>query len=281
MRPLTGLRRALVTGASSGIGEEFCRQLAARGLDLVLVARRAGPLEELAASVTAGYGVQAEVLPADLLADDQRASIQARLAAEEDPVDLLVSAAGVGAAGSFVELSRDDQTDLTRLHGEVAIILAHAALPRMVAAGRGALVTISSVAGIQPVPGGAVYGAAKAFLLSFTESLHEELRGTGVAALAVCPGHTPTGFHARAGIDRSGVPPALTTPAEQVVAEALTALARGRAVCVPGAPYRVAAAASRLAPRVVATRVAGAVQRGTGRGEAPSPEDEPAGPDGG
>ncbi len=261
-------RTALITGASSGIGREFARQLAARGDDLVVVARRARRLEELAADMRETHDVEVEVLPADLTEQDGLRAVEDRLTDAASPVDLLVNNAGFGTHGPFHELDPDREEAEIRLLVLAVSRLTHAALPGMLERGRGGIVNVSSMAGFQPLPYSATYAAAKAFVTSLSQSLHEELRGSGVQMLALCPGYVHTEFHDVAGIDRSDVPSAAWLQARDVVSDALAALDRGEALCVPGLGYKLLAASTRLAPRSVVRRVASVVaRRGLGHGK--------------
>jgi uncharacterized protein len=255
---------ALVTGASSGIGDALARRLAAAGTQLVVVARSADALESLAAELRSRHGVRVEVLPADLTDAGQRAAVEARAAADTDPVDLLVNNAGFGSQGRFWKSPLERQTGQVDLNVTALVRLSHAALGQMVRRGRGAVVNVASVAGLQPLPGMSIYAATKAFVTTFTEGLHEELRGTGVTATAVLPGFTRTKFQAVAsetGDDGRGIPGFLYQEAEAVAAEALEAAAAGRAVCVTGTHNRLAFAAIAAVPRSVKRRVAGMVAR--------------------
>lgn len=243
--------RALVTGASAGIGEAFARELAARGHALVLVARDDARLGRLAATLPA----DCEVLPADLADGDALARVEARLGAEP-PVDLLVNNAGVGTYGRFVDLDVDGEEHEVRVNALAVVRLAHAAARSMTARGSGAIVNVSSLSGYQPIPGNATYAATKAFVTSFGEALHAELRPLGVRVTTVCPGYTHTEFHARAGVDPRRVPELLWQDPEAVARAALDALERGRAVCVPGVLNRAAAVLSPRAPRILSRKVA-------------------------
>lgn len=259
---MAGRRRtALVTGASSGIGREFARQLAARDKDLVVVARRRENLEEVGRDLRERHGIEVEVLPADLTDQADLSTVEERLADRLRPVDLLVSNAGFGTYGPFQELDPDREDAEIRLNVLAVTRLAHAAVPSMLERGRGAICNVSSVAGFQPVPYNATYAATKAFVTSFSQSLHEELRGSGVQVLALCPGFVRTEFHEVADIDRTMVPAAAWLQAPDVVSTALAALARGEALCVPGLAYKLLAASTHLAPRSLVRRVAGAVTR--------------------
>jgi short-subunit dehydrogenase len=232
-------RTALVTGASSGIGESFARLLAARGTDLVIVARRAELLDGLARELVERYRVAVEVLAADLTDPGQRAEVEGRLRAE--PVELLVNNAGYGAFGAFAELPLDDHLAQIELNVAALVRLTHAVLPGMVARGRGGVLNVASMAGFTPSPGSATYGATKAYVASFSESLHSEVAGRGVHVTALCPGFTRT---------EDDVPPNLLWLRRDDVARAgLEAVSSGRALCVPGVQYKAAFPALKLVPR--------------------------------
>lgn len=248
--------RALVTGASAGIGAAFARALAAAGSDLVVVARSKDRLDALAA----GLAVDVEVLPADLTDAEQLASVEARLAADP-PVDLLVANAGAGNYGPFADLDVDAESAIVALNVVAPLRLAHAAARTMRARRAGGIVLVSSLSAFQALPGNATYAASKAFVTSFGQALHEELRGDGVVVTTVCPGFTRTEFHARAGLRLGATPRPIWATAEHVVAAALHAHAAGRAVCVPGVLNRVAATASRMAPLVLSRRLGGMINR--------------------
>ena len=250
---------ALVTGASSGIGAEFARALAARDHDLVVVARDASRLDTLAEQLEKEHGVDVEVLSADLTSKKGRAVVEARLDSAEPTVDLLVNNAGMGTYGKFVELSREGEAREIRLNVLALVQLSHAALSGMIGRGRGGIINVSSLAGHQPTPLNATYGATKAFVTSFSQALHEELRGTGVKVMVLCPGFTRTEFQARAGLDSGSVPSFLWQTPEPVVAAALRAYEQGRAVCIPGALNQAGAAFSSALPAGITRRIAGAV----------------------
>ena len=235
---------ALVTGATAGIGAQFARQLAARGHDLVLVARDEGRLQAVADELrSAGTGV--EVLPADLASDEGCRSVEQRCA---DGVDLLVNNAGLGTRGAFHEVPVEDEEHLLRVNVRAVLRLTRAALPGMVGRGRGDVVNVSSVAGFTPGARSATYSASKAWVTNFSESLHLQYAGHGLRVLALCPGFTRTEFHGRAGMDTSGIPDRLWLSAEQVVRTGLQDLDRGRSVSVPGAQYKIVVHATRLVP---------------------------------
>jgi short-subunit dehydrogenase len=242
---------ALVTGASSGIGEQFARQLASRGYDLVLVARRTDRLESLAAELP----TQAHPVPCDLAND--AAALSERVAALGVDVDLLVNNAGFGTSGPFLDNDANREAEEVRVNCEAIVTLTHAFLPGMVERGRGGIINVASTAGLQPLPYESVYAATKAFAVSFTDALHTELRGSGVRVLAVNPGPVPTEWQQTAGYapDRVAVVPG-QIPAEQVVSEALAAYDGGRRTVIPGRTIRWFIRATRPSPRAVQLRVA-------------------------
>lgn len=255
---------ALITGASSGIGAEMARQLGARGTDVVLVARDRARLQALADELAAGHpGLSAEVLTADLTTADGMAAVEARLADRARPVDLLVNNAGFGASGDFLDLDGGRWTDMVTCNVTALMRLTRAALPGMVERGRGSVLNVSSLTALQPVPGSAVYAATKAFVTSFTESLHEELRGTGVTVTAAHPGFTRTEFQTRAGHESltRGLPGFVWQDAGPVAAECLDAAARGRAMVVCGSLNKLAATLTGPVPRWLKRRASGQVTK--------------------
>jgi uncharacterized protein len=239
---------ALVTGASAGLGVEFARQLAARGYDLVLVARRRERLEELAAELPR----EPVVIDHDLAAD--AAGLPAKVEAAGATVDLLVNNAGFGTYGRVWEIEPGRDAEMVRLNCEAVVILTRAFLPAMIERGSGGVIVVASTAGMQPIPWEATYAATKAFALSFTEGLSEELRGTGVAATAVNPGPVPTEWQRVAGVDDIGKVPG-TIPADRCVAEALAAWEAGRRSIIPGRLMRWVMRGSRIGPRGLRLRV--------------------------
>lgn len=242
---------ALVTGASSGIGLAFARKLAATGHDLVVVARNETRLKELANELR----VDVEVLPADLSERDQLAAVEARA----KTVDVLVNNAGFGTNGAFSDLDIDRLDQEIRLNVLALTRLTHAAVGPMVERGSGAILNVSSIAGFQPAAKSAVYSATKAYVTSFTQAIHEEVRGKGVKVTVLCPGFTDTEFQDRGGFDRNGVPKAAWMSAEQVAAAGLSALNRNQAMCVPGVPNKLLAASTHVMPRGMVRRVAAVV----------------------
>lgn len=242
---------ALVTGASAGLGEEFARQLARRNHDLVLVARDAARLEALASDLRATLGIEAEVLRADLTVESDLAAVEARARA----VDLVVNNAGFGTFGPFHTLDVAAEERMVRLNVLAVLRLTHAAAAAMAERGRGGILNVSSLAGYQPGPRNAVYGATKAFVTSFTQAVHEELRGTGVSVTVCCPGFTHTEFQERAAAPASDVPDFLWQDPPEVVRAALDGVAANRAVVVPGAVNKVLGAVSGTLPHSVTRRI--------------------------
>lgn len=233
-------RTALVTGASSGIGEVYARRLAAEGYDLILVARRKDRLEQLANELEAGHGVKAEVLAADLTGDADLRKVEERIARAGD-LEFLVNNAGFGTRGPFFQADGEGQDRMHRLHVLAAVRLSHAALAGMVALGKGSLVNVSSVAAFAQSPGNAGYCATKAWMNSFTEGLYLDLAAVGspVKVQALCPGYTLTEFHDVSGMGRDHVPAAWWMSAEDVVTASLRGLKRGKPVVVPGWRYKL------------------------------------------
>lgn len=239
---------AVVTGASSGIGAEIARELSRRGYRLALVARRADLLHELAESLGGAL-----VMPVDLAERTQRASLPDQLAALGLVPDILVNNAGMANLGPVAESDAAAELRLVEVDVSAVVDLCSRIVPGMVDRGRGAVLNVASVGAFGPVPGQATYGAAKAFVLSYTDAMHEELRGTGVTAATLCPGPVRTGFGPAAGIPdeeaEKSLPPFMWRQADAVAKAAVDGLTRGRRVIVPGAPNRIAAAANHHLPR--------------------------------
>lgn len=250
------IRRATVTGASAGIGQAFAERLAREGWDLRIVARNAARLQALAKRLRGEHGIGVQVVRADLTNPAALRALEQRLA-RDAYLELLVNDAGMGDFGAFVGRDREVEDAEIRLNALAVVRLTHAALRGMLRRGRGAVINVSSTAAFQPCPYFATYGATKAFLNSFTEALHEELRGSGVRVQALCPGLTHTEIFERAGADASGLPSFLWMEPEAVVAESLSALDRGTVLCVPGIGNRALTSLSRLVPHDVSRRLAG------------------------
>lgn len=245
---------ALITGASAGLGAEFARQLARRRADLVLVARSADALDELATELRGEHGVAVEVMAADLATDDGVARVAARLRDAGDPVDLLINNAGFGLPLQFADNDVDDEVRHLRVHVEASMRLMHAALQVMRGRG-GRIINVASVAGFISR---STYSACKAWLIGFSRWANAEYAGDGVSVTAVCPGFTHTSFHERMGLapGHEGVPPIMWLDARDVVREGLRDAARGRAVSVPSLRYKALVALTRVLPPSVTARVA-------------------------
>jgi hypothetical protein len=249
---------ALVTGASSGIGAEFARLLGEAGVPTVLVARRGDRLRELAERYE-----RFEVLEADLVTTAGQDAVIERIVADADPVDLVVNNAGFGTSGRFHELDIDRLADEIELNVKALTLLSHAAVRTMVPRGRGHLLNVSSVASFQGSPGLGVYAATKAYVTSFTEAVHGDVRGTGVHVTALCPGLTRTEFQDRANTGglESRVPDLAWTSVEQVASTGLRDVASNKTISVPGALYKMAVTGSDLLPRSVTRWVSGSISR--------------------
>jgi len=250
-------RRALVTGASAGIGAAFAERLSQQGYDVILVARNRQRLEALAQRLHSSAGTQVEVLPADLT-DPTELRVVERVVGDTE-LDLLVNNAGFGTFGRFAELDVDREEEEVRLNVVALVRLTRAALPGMTARHAGAIIQVSSMAAFQPGPYNATYCATKAYVNSFTEALYEELRGTGVQVQALCPGFTRTEFQQRAKVDVSRVPSFAWMGPEAVVDASLAALGRGDLVCVPGFANRLVSTVASVVPRSLTRRVVGSL----------------------
>jgi uncharacterized protein len=242
-------RAALITGASSGIGEAFARELARRGHRLVLVARRAEVLDEIADELRG----RAHPLPADLSVRADRAALPDRIAELGLTVDILINNAGLSTSGPVAKAVPEKELNLIEVDVAAVVDLCCRFLPGMVDRRRGAVLNVASTAGFGPLPGQASYGGAKAFVLSYTQALRGELRGSGVTATALCPGPVKTGFGEAAGISdedaEAAMPQVMWKTADQVAHAGIEGLATGKGVVVPGNVNRVAGLFYRLAPR--------------------------------
>jgi uncharacterized protein len=251
----------MITGATSGIGAAFATRLAADGRDLVLVARDRDRLAA-AAEVHRGRGVAVEALPADLAVADDCARVAARLRnPDRSPIELLVNNAGFSRHGGFLDAPSAVWERQLDVNVRAVLRLGHAALPAMVARRAGAVINVSSVAGFL-AGRGVTYGADKAWVTSFTEGLAASLSGTGVRALALCPGFVRTEFHQRAGIEVGARRGPFWLDADRVVAECLSDLAKGKVVSVPSRQYKLIVAAVDVLPRALVRRITVAVERG-------------------
>lgn len=245
---------ALITGASTGLGAEFARQLAGRGADLVLVARSAGALDALADELRAHDGVAVEVLVADLLDDADVARVVSRIGDAEQPIDLLINNAGFGLPLHFADNDIDDEVRHLRLHVEVSMRLMHAALGVMRGRG-GRIINVASVAGFISR---STYSACKSWLIGFSRWANAEYARDGVSVTALCPGFTHTSFHERMGLPPGdeGVPTFMWLDAADVVREGLRDAARSRAVSVPSVRYKAIVALTKVLPASLTSRVA-------------------------
>jgi short-subunit dehydrogenase len=232
---------ALVTGASGGIGAAFARELASRGYDLVLVARREERLAALAAELRERHAISAEVLAADLSQPADVERVAQRIAGLET-LEMLINNAGFGTTGRFFKVDLARHLDMIHVHVVASVRFCQAALPGMVARGRGAIVNVASVAAFFPLVGNAMYSATKRFLVTFSQALQMELAGTGVKVQALCPGFTHTEFHDAPEFERfrrTSIPRFAWMSAEDVVAGSLGALKRNRVVYIPGFKNRL------------------------------------------
>lgn len=254
----TSKSAALITGASSGIGSEIARLLAARGYALVLVARRKQRLATLADELSDGYGVRAETISCDLAKPAPRGRLGGQIAHLGLEVEILVNNAGFATAGPFVEADPERELEQVRLLVEAVVALTLMFGPAMANRGRGAILNLASTAGMQPIPYSAGYSAAKAYVLTFSEALHQELRGRGVTVTALAPGPVETDFWQIAGWETHGGKSfeqafprrALISP-EQAARAGVEGLEHGERVVVPGLSMHAAMLASRYLPHAL------------------------------
>lgn len=241
-------RAAIVTGASSGIGEQLAQILSKRGYQVVLVARSADRLEEIAARL----GASAHPLPADLSDRTDRASLLDRVTALGLTPDILINNAGLSTTGVVAKSDPEQELNLVEVDVAAVVDLCSRFLRGMVDRHRGAILNVASVAAFGPLPGQAAYGAAKAFVLSYSHSLRGELTGTGVSVTALCPGPVDTGFGEAAGFSKeeadAALPRVMWVPADKVAQAGIDGLAAGKAVVVPGLVNRISSGLFRIAP---------------------------------
>jgi uncharacterized protein len=254
---------ALITGASAGIGEATARELASRGHGVTLVARREERLRSLAGELSDRFGVRAEALGADLGSETARADLVRRIEELGLEVEILVNNAGFGGGEDFVDTDRELLTSMVELNCVALLDLQGVYLPRMVGRARGAVINIASTAAFQPLPGSATYAATKAFVLSLSEAVHEELKGTGVTLTAVCPGPVKTEFMDVAGLSgaEAQLPGVFWMSAESVAKAAVEAADDGKRAIVPGILNRAGAITGQHVPRVLGLPVAKRVWR--------------------
>jgi short-subunit dehydrogenase len=261
--PLTVLT-ALITGASSGIGEALAKCFARDGHRLVLVARRETRLRALADALHAEHGTRVDVLPADLARRGAAAALASALRHKRRRVDVLVNSAGVAEQGAFTAITGERHRQLIDLNVAGLTAMLAAFVPAMVARGHGRVLNVASIAAFQPVPGLATYAATKAYVLSLTEALAEELRGSGVSVTALCPGITATAMLGNAEAHNAklaALPGFLIGDVDAVAAEGYRACMAGEVIALPGVINRAAALASGATPKWLLRRIAGALGR--------------------
>jgi short-subunit dehydrogenase len=245
---------ALVTGATAGIGYAFCRELADRGHDLVIVARDRARLENVSDELRAKHSINVQILAADLSKRPALQRVAKRLADRDRPIDLLVNNAGFGMSRSFLKGDLDDEVAMLDVLCRAVLVLSHAGALSMKDRGRGAIINVSSIAGFVPT---GTYSASKAWVTSFTETLAHELAGSGVSATALCPGFTHTEMHERAHLDMSRLPNAMWLEADRLVRDCLDDVRAGKVISIPGVKYKVIAGIAQLAPRPLIRAVSG------------------------
>jgi len=245
---------ALVTGASAGIGEAIARELASRGHGVTLVARREERLRMLAGELSERHGVRAEAIAADLGDAAARDRLAERIGGLGLEVEILVNNAGFGGSANLTDSDRERLVAMLRVNCEALLDLQARYLPAMVERGRGAVINIASTAAFQPIPGTATYAATKAFVLSLSEAVHQELKGTGVTLTAVCPGPVKTEFTRAAGIEQASeqLPDVFWMASEAVAKAAVDGAENGKRVIVPGLLNRAGALTGQHTPRVLA-----------------------------
>ncbi|WP_265587270.1 SDR family NAD(P)-dependent oxidoreductase [Sphingomicrobium arenosum] len=246
----------LITGASAGLGEEFARQYARKGHRLVLVARRRDRLDALAAELG-----NARTIATDLSEPHAASRLLADVASAGETVGTLVNNAGFGLVGAFDALDNARQREMIDLNCGALTELAHGVIPGMKRLGHGGIVNVASVASFQPGPGMAVYFATKAYVLSFTEALHEELRKSGISVSALCPGPTATEFGDVAGFGGNSAVDAVKMTAEEVVAAGIAGLDANKAVVVPGLANKISANSSRFLTRKAVRKIVGIIKK--------------------
>lgn len=252
---------AVITGASAGIGVHFAENLAAARRDLLLVARRADRLDALAARLRAEHGITVDVIAIDLSAPDAPRALIDQAHARGLSITMLINNAGFGARGAFDGLDLARQAEMIDLNCRALMALCHLVLPGMIARGQGEILNVASTAAFQPGPWMAVYYATKAFVLSFSEALHEEVKDKGVRVSALCPGPTRTEFADVADMSDSELFKRFASDANAVAREGLAALRANRAVKVSGVLNAVMAGSIRFTPRGLARRIAGSLQK--------------------
>jgi len=256
----SGAGLALITGASSGIGDELARLFARHGHPLVLSGRRTDRLQALASQLQREYGVSVTVLTKDLAVPGAADELHAELKQLGLSVDCLVNNAGFGLYGFFAESNLSDQLQIIQVNLTALTHLSRLVLPDMIARRRGRILNVASTAAFQPGPLMSIYYATKAFVLSFSEALADELRGTGVTVTALCPGPTSTEFHARSGIGETPLGRTVRMSAERVAREGYRGMLAGQPLVIPGLRNRLLATLVRWLPRRMVTRFVRRIQ---------------------
>lgn len=256
-------KTALITGASVGIGYELAKQFARGGYDLLLVARNEEKLAAVSREVR-GLGAAADYVVADLSRHDAPLALYAQVTNRGVPIDVLVNNAGFGALGPFHEIDLRRQLDMIQVNVAALVELTHRFLPEMIARKAGGVLNVASTAGFQPGPHMAIYYATKAFVLSFSEAIGEELAGSGVKVTALCPGPTESEFRSRAKVEKSPVSRSKVIPtatAESVARAGYEGFLRGKRIVVPGLVNKLAVQSNRIGPRRLVARVAGKINK--------------------
>jgi len=258
-------RWVLVTGASAGIGRELARAFASRGCDLILTARTEGAIEELARELVATHAVRAKTMPADLSIPGAAEAIASALEGANVEVGILINNAGVIFEGDFFDIALEDHLRLLQINVVALTSLTRLFIPSMIERGAGRILNVASIAAFMPIPRLAAYAAAKAYVLSLTESLSEELRGTGVTATALCPGLTDTAMVRGSQLGKA-FPARMTMSPKDVAELGCAACLKGETICVPGLANRLLSSGAQLLPRKLVRALGGMVNvRGWGR----------------
>lgn len=255
----------LITGASSGFGADFARQLAARGANLILTARSEGKLKSLGEELSGRHGIEHRVIAQDLSAPGGASLLADAALGLGVEVEHVINNAGFGVGGAFWESSADRAAEMVRLNCEAVTVLTNKLLPPMIARNRGGFLQVASVAGFQPTPFISVYGATKAFVVSFTAGVAEELRDRGVRMCALCPGPVQTGFQAAAGVEIAPAQRASVLTSEDTVRRGIAAYERGTVIYVPGVVNKLGGVASKFLPRTVVAHAAAGIMKDRGK----------------
>jgi|HubBroStandDraft_5_1064220.scaffolds.fasta_scaffold131298_1 short-subunit dehydrogenase len=253
---------ALITGASSGLGEEFARQLARENYDLVLTARREDRLQTVAAEALKLGSSKVEVIAIDLGQPDGATKLHRQVSERGLEIECLINNAGFGTHGIFHKLPLEREVEEINLNITSLVAMTRLFLEGMVARRRGTIINVASTAAFQPVPYMATYGATKSFVLDFSEAVAYEVKSSGVTVMALCPGPTRTEFQDVAGVNETGVPSFAYMDAKTVVAQALASAKRGKSVRINGIMNLVMAQSTRITPRSLVARIAGGMFKG-------------------